>query len=187
MEAVEHLVERVRLSGDRDLAASLKTLPPRQIGRDAAQYGIDFAQRRVLGWDAPRQRANNFVERERPGLPPLLPFPHEIVMGECTLRRPVNYALLHIVPPNGVKVDAGRRPRLIVDPRGGHGPGIDGVKEDSEVGFALGAGYPVYFVAFFRDPEPGLTLLEAYKAERTFVRCVSALHPGAPKPAIYLL
>ncbi|RZL89584.1 MAG: DUF3141 domain-containing protein [Variovorax sp.] len=154
---------------------------------NAAQVGIGFAQRRVPEREAPRQRANNFIERERHGLPPLLAFAHEIVMGGRTLKRPVNYALLRIAPPSGVNVDARRRPHLIVDPRGGHGPGIGGFKEDSELGVALGTGHPVYFVVFFRDPAPGLTLLEGYKAERKFVRCVRALHPDAPKPALYLL
>ena len=44
---------------------------------------------------------------------------------------------------------------MIVDPRAGHGPGIGGFKEDSEVGVALSAGHPVYFVIFFPDPCPG--------------------------------
>ncbi len=40
------------------------------------------------------------------------------------------------------------------------GPGIGGFKDDSQVGVALAAGHPVYFVIFFRDPEPGQTLLD---------------------------
>ena len=183
--AAEHLAERVRQAGDRQLAALVKKpLLPWQAGVDAAQYGVDFAQRSVLLWDGLRQRGNNFIEHERQGLPPMLHFAHETVMDGRTMERPVNYALLRIVPPDGVKVDARRRPYLIIDPRGGHGPGIGGFKEDSEVGVALAAGHPVYFVVFFRDPEPGQTLLDVCNAEREFVRCVRALHPDAPKPAI---
>jgi pimeloyl-ACP methyl ester carboxylesterase len=42
----------------------------------------------------------------------------------------------------------------------------------------------VYFVIFFRDPEPGQTLLDVCAAERDFVRKVRELHPASPKPAI---
>jgi hypothetical protein len=49
-------------------------------------------------------------------------------------------------------VDAKRRPYVIIDPRGGHGPGIGGFKDDSQVGVALHEGHPVYFVIFFPNP-----------------------------------
>jgi Protein of unknown function (DUF3141) len=45
-----------------------------------------------------------------------------------------------------VAVDPTRRPYVIIDPRAGHGPGIGGFKDDSQVGVALAAGHPVYFV-----------------------------------------
>ena len=40
-----------------------------------------------------------------------------------TLKRPVNYLLVRIVPPKGVEIDMKRRPFVVVDPRAGHGPG----------------------------------------------------------------
>ena len=86
------------------------------------------------------------------------------------LERPVNYALVRIVPPKGVIVDPKRRPYVIIDPRAGHGPGIGGFKDDSQVGVALRAGHPVYFVIFFPEPEPGQTLLDVCEAEQQFVR-----------------
>ena len=88
------------------------------------------------------------------------------------------------MPPAGVTVDAERRPYVIIDPRGGHGPGIGGFKDDSQVGVALHAGHPVYFVVFFQHPEPGQTLLDVCNAERAFVKRVRELHPNAPKPAV---
>ena len=86
----------------------------------------------------------------------MLHFDHETVRDGRTFERPVNYAVLRIVPPNGITVDAGRRPYGIIDPRGGHGPGIGGFKDESQVGVALRAGHPVYFVVFFPRPEPDL-------------------------------
>jgi len=68
MEAVEHLVERVRLAGDWQLAASVQPLPPQQAGVGAAQCGVDFTQRRVLGWNGRCLGANKFIERQRQGL-----------------------------------------------------------------------------------------------------------------------
>jgi pimeloyl-ACP methyl ester carboxylesterase len=96
----------------------------------------------------------------------------------------VNYALLRIIPPKGVKVDAKRRPYLVIDPRAGHGPGIGGFKDDSEIGVALREGHPVYFVTFFPEPMPGQTLPDVCAAETEFVKKVRELHPDSPKPAI---
>ncbi len=52
------------------------------------------------------------------------------------------------------------------------------------MGVALRAGHPVYFVIFFRDPEPGQTLLDVCAAEQVFVRKVRELHPKSEKPAL---
>jgi hypothetical protein len=149
-----------------------------------AQYASDFAQRAVILWDTLRQRGNNYLEHVQQGQPPVLHFKYETVLDGRTLQRPVNYALVRIISPEGVSVDPLRRPYIIIDPRGGHGPGIGGFKDDSQVGVALRAGHPVYFVIFFRDPEPGQTLLDVCAAEREFVHKVRALHPDSSKPAI---
>jgi pimeloyl-ACP methyl ester carboxylesterase len=183
--ALERFGERVQKAGERQFTESTANpLSLWQSWASGAQYAVDFAQRSVLLWDTLRQRGNNFVEHERQGLPPVLRFDYEIVMDGRSFKRPVNYALLRIVPPKGVTVDAKRRPYVIIDPRGGHGPGIGGFKDDSQVGVALHAGHPVYFVSFFPNPEPGQTLLDVCDAERKFVHRVRELHPNAPKPGI---
>jgi pimeloyl-ACP methyl ester carboxylesterase len=151
---------------------------------DFYEYAMDFAQRSVLFLDTLRQRGNNFIEHNRRGLPPLLHFDSAMELDGRTLERPVNYALLKILPPAGVQTDPKRRPYVIIDPRAGHGPGIGGFKDDSQVGVALQDGHPVYFVIFFREPEPGQTLLDVCVAEQQFVRRVRELHPHSPKPAI---
>ncbi|HVO05938.1 MAG TPA: DUF3141 domain-containing protein [Burkholderiaceae bacterium] len=150
----------------------------------SARYAIDAAQRAVLYWHTLWQRGNNFVENTAQGLKPVLHFDYEFVVDGRKLPHPVNYALLRIVPPEGVTVDAKRRPYVIIDPRAGHGPGIGGFKDDSQVGVALRAGHPVYFVIFFRDPEPGQTLLDVCRAEQQFIKKVRELHPKSAKPAI---
>jgi pimeloyl-ACP methyl ester carboxylesterase len=183
--AFEHFSERMRKACDpKAVASTVNPMLPWQIVAGSAEYAIDYAQRSVLFWDTLRQRGNNFLEHERNGLPPVLHFEYETVMDGRSLKRPVNYALLRIIPPDGVTVDSKRRPYVIIDPRGGHGPGIGGFKDDSQVGVALHEGHPVYFVVFFPNPEPGQTLLDVCDAEREFVHRVRELHPGAPKPGI---
>jgi len=152
--------------------------------QDWTGYLWDSAQRGVLFWDALRQRGNNFLAHTRAGLPPVLHFESEIVMDGRTLERPVNYALLRIIPPAGVTVDAKRRPYIVIDPRAGHGPGIGGFKDDSQVGVALREGHPVYFVIFFPEPQPGQTLLDVCDAEARFVHRVRELHPDSSRPVI---
>jgi pimeloyl-ACP methyl ester carboxylesterase len=151
---------------------------------DAWHYAADAFQRTILFWDTLRQRGNNYLEHERAGKPPLLVFEHETIMDGRKLARAVNYALLRIIPPKGVKVDDATRPYVIIDPRAGHGPGIGGFKEDSEVGVALRAGHPVYIVVFFPEPEPGQTLLDVCEAEAQFLHAVRSRHPKSPKPVV---
>lgn len=168
------------------VAESCKASPGRmqQPLSEPYNYTVDFLQRSILLWDSLRQCGNNFVEREQQGSTPVLKYQYEMVADGRTFAKPVNYAVVAIVPPAGVQVDAKRRPYVIIDPRAGHGPGIAGLKDDSEVGVALAAGHPVYFVMFFQHPEPGQTLLDVCEAEKEFVRIVRQRHPDSPKPVI---
>ncbi|NKC34589.1 DUF3141 domain-containing protein, partial [Roseomonas sp. BU-1] len=157
-------------------------------GRDWAAswnaYLRDRAERMVLTLDALRERGDIFVAHEQAGCPPVLVYEHEVVMDGAQLPRPCNYLLLRILPPAGVTLDPARRPYVIIDPRAGHGAGIGGFKNDSQVGVAMAAGHPVYFVSFRRDPVPGQTLADVTRAEAAFVREVARLHPEAEKPAV---
>jgi len=174
--SVQKAVERQR--------AAASALPPFELWQQGADYAVDFAQRASLFWDTLRKRGNKFIEHTRAGLPPVLHFDSELVVDGRSLARPVNYALLRIVPPAGVTVDPKRRPYVIIDPRAGHGPGIGGFKDDSQVGVALREGHPVYFVVFYPDPEPGQTMLDVCDAEAQFVHKVRELHPDSSKPVI---
>ena len=180
--ALERFSERVHQASEQQVAGltAKPTALPWELWASGARYAVDFAQRSILLWDTLRQRGNTFIEHERQGLPPVLHFDHEMVMDARGFQRPVNYAMVRIVPPQGVVTDPKRRPYLIIDPRAGHGPGIGGFKDDSQVGEALREGHPVYFVIFFPQPEPGQTLLDVSAAEQRFVRKVRELHPDSP-------
>ncbi|HTR11169.1 MAG TPA: DUF3141 domain-containing protein, partial [Paraburkholderia sp.] len=181
-EGQERFGQRTReaISGDSEPVPN-----PGQFDASTAwRYAVDVAQRSVLFWDTLRQRGNEFIERSKQGFKPALHFDYDVVLDARHFERPVNYVLLAIKAPEGVEIDVKKRPYLIIDPRAGHGPGIGGFKDDSQVGVALRGGHPVYFVAFFREPEPRQTLLDVCAAEQQFVRKVRELHPDSPKPAV---
>jgi pimeloyl-ACP methyl ester carboxylesterase/tellurite resistance protein len=179
---------------------------------ELSAYGVDAAQRAVLFTDIIRKRGNVYLDHLRAGQPPVLVFDYETIMDGRTLERPANYALVRIIDrrqknapqkgkPPRVKTDGGSerrhqtriaaeapkaisRPIVIFDPRAGHGPGIGGSKTDSQIGMALDAGHPVYFLIFFTEPVHGQTLADVCNAQIKFIEKVRELHPEAPRPAI---
>jgi pimeloyl-ACP methyl ester carboxylesterase len=151
----------------------------------AVEYGLDAWQRGVLFLDVLRQRGNQYLEHMAMQAPNVLQFEAELVLDGRKLPRPVNYGLVRITPPAGVTVHQRKRPFVVVDPRAGHGPGIGGFKADSEIGVALAAGHPCYFVGFLPDPMPGQTIEDVMNAEAAFLRRVIELHPEADgKPGV---
>ena len=152
----------------------------------ALEYMVDAGQRSVLFMDVMRQRGSQYREHLAETVPHVLDYAAELVIDGRTLpQRPVNYLLVRIVPPKGVEIDMKRRPFVVVDPRAGHGPGIGGFKADSEIGVAMKAGHPCYFVGFTPDPMPGQTIEDIARAEAVFLEKVISLHPEADgKPCV---
>jgi hypothetical protein len=151
----------------------------------ALEYLIDAAERSILFWDVLNQRGNQYLEHLSDTTPHVLDYEVELVLDGRTLARPVNYALVRVVPPPKTKVDPARRPFVVVDPRAGHGPGIGGFKADSEIGVAFAAGHPCYFVGFLPEPMPGQSIADIARAEAAFLEKVIALHPQADgKPCV---
>jgi pimeloyl-ACP methyl ester carboxylesterase len=182
--ANERYANRIRAAHTavRDRGAVPTT--PYEFWRQWSEYSVDALQRSALYWDTLRQRGNQWLAHEAAGKPPVLMYKYETIADARAYERPVNYALVRIIPPKGVSVDDAKRPFVIVDPRAGHGPGIGGFKEDSEVGVALSAGHPVYFVIFFPEPMPGQTLADVTDAEAEFIRIVAERHPQSQKPVV---
>ena len=151
----------------------------------ATEYAVDAAQRTILFWDVMRQRGNQYRAHMAETAPHVLDFKAELVVDGRLFERPVNYCLVRIVPPPGIEIDMTRRPFVIVDPRAGHGPGIGGFKADSEIGVALKAGHPCYFIGFLPEPMPGQTIEDVARAEGVFLEKVLELHPQAEdKPCV---
>ena len=182
--AGERYTGRVRGAVGEHAAGQRAARTPLEYWRQWGEYALDAAQRSVLYWDTLRQRGDQWIEHEKAGKPPVLDYKYELISDARTYERPANYALVRIIPPRGVDVDDAKRPFVIVDPRAGHGPGIGGFKEESEVGVALAAGHPVYFVIFYPDPMPGQTLADITDAEAEFIRIVAERHPASQKPIV---
>ncbi|WP_371826862.1 DUF3141 domain-containing protein [Microvirga sp. VF16] len=182
--AFQRYAEALKSASEPWLEGPARPVTPVDLWRDASAYWLDFTQRSILFWDTLRQRGNNWLEHEKAGKPPLLDFDWEMIADARTFEHPANYALVRIVPPDGVETDPDRRPFVIIDPRAGHGPGIGGFKQDSQVGVALKAGHPVYFVIFFPEPMPGQTLADVSRAEADFLRIVGERHPKTRKPVV---
>ena len=152
---------------------------------DLLDYWVDAWQRSILLLDVLRQRGNNCLEHNARTAPNVLSFDVELVLDGRSLPRPVNYGLVRIIPPQGTAIDPNKRPFIVFDPRAGHGPGIGGMKHDSEIGVALAAGHPCYFVGFLPDPVPGQTIEDVCEAEARFVEEVVKRHPNAEgKPCL---
>jgi len=156
-----------------------------QVPRDWAEYCYDACQRSILVLDVLRQRGNTYSERKRETTPHVLTFDWTLVTDGRTLPRPVNYFLVEIAPAPGVPSNEEKRPFIVVDPRAGHGPGIGGMKHDSEIGKALEEGHPCYFIGFSPNPVEGQTVEDVCAAEAHFIATVAARHRQARgKPAV---
>ena len=163
----------------------LSELSATHLAHDGWDYWIDAWQRTILFLDVLQQRSDRYQEHTAKVAPHVLKFGCELVMDGRKLRRPVNYLLVRITPPDGAEIDENKRPFVIVDPRAGHGPGIGGFKPQSEIGVAFKAGHPCYFIGFLPDPVPGQTIEDIVHAEAAFLERVIALHPEADgKPAV---
>jgi len=162
---------------------SVPLLPP---AVDAAlEYAVDTWQRSVLYADVMRQRGNQYQRHMSKQAPNVLSMKAEVVLDGRTLERPVNYILTRITPPKSTPIDPIKRPFVVVDPRAGHGPGIAGFKPESEIGVAVQAGHPCYFIGFLPRPEPDQGVEDVVWAETRFLEAVIALHPEAEgKPVV---
>ena len=151
----------------------------------AVEYLVDAGQRSVLFMDVLRRRGDQYREHVAQTAPHVLQYAAELIMDGRKLDEPVNYALVRIIPPKDVVIESDRRPFIVVDPRAGHGPGIGGFKADSEIGVAMKAGHPCYFIGFLPEPMPGQTIERIARAEALFIEKVISLHPKADgKPCV---
>ena len=87
-------------------------ITPLGVFAPAMEYLVETAQRSVLFWDVMRQRGNQYRQHLAETVPNVLTYEAELIIDGRTLKRPVNYGLVRIVPPKGVTVDPRRRTAL---------------------------------------------------------------------------
>ncbi len=180
---------------------------------DLSSYCLGSLRRSGILLNTLRQRGDAYFKHLENGQPPVLfdSFAIEEVMDGRTFVRPVNYALVKIIDrrkQDRRENDGGdervfpvsenrqedrrmgkenavesQRVFVIIDPRAGHGPGIGGSKELSQIGLALDYGYEVYFVMFFPEPVPHQKVADVEAAEIIFLEEVARRHPGT-KPSV---
>src|SRR5271165_3496362 len=152
----------------------------------AMVYWSDAWQRSILTLEALNERGNIHLAQAAKEVPNVLNFANELILDGRKLPRPANYGLVRIVPPEGAVVDPAKPPIVVVDPRAGHGPGIGGMKPDSEIGVAIRAGHPCYFVGFSPNPMPGQTIEDVCRAEAAFIEEAARRHPEAESKPIVI-
>lgn len=174
--------------------AKLETSPPWSVFMTSAYppiqaamaYAVDFWQRSAMFLDILRRSGNQQAEMTSRPISPVAIYDFEVIVDGKSLPRPVNYALVRVVPPKGVTIDETRRAVVVIDPRAGQGPGIGGFKPVSEVGNAFKANHPVYAIGFATDPVEGQTIEDIAHAFTVFLEKVVKLQPrSAGRPLIF--
>src|SRR5271170_4821578 len=94
-------------------AANFSSQWPFSGMNDLADYWVDAWQRSILLLDVLRQRGNNSREHNARKAPNVLTFEVELVLDGRSLHRPVNYALVRIVPLKSTSIDPGKRPFIV--------------------------------------------------------------------------
>ena len=77
----------------------------------AVEYMMDATQRSVLFLDVMRERGNQYRDHLKKTAPHVLEYDVELIVDGRTLERPVNYALVRVIPPANVEIDL-KRSRL---------------------------------------------------------------------------
>lgn len=152
----------------------------------AADYATDFWQRSLIFLDILRRSGDQQAEMTSRPINAVAIYDYEIILRGERLPRPVNYALVRVVPPAGTVIDNTKAPVVVIDPRAGQGPGIGGFKPVSEIGQAFQAKHPVYFIGFTVDPLEGQTIEDVAHAFTVFLEKVIELQPQAiEKPLVF--
>ncbi len=167
---------------DRFYAETFKSIPAAAAGNAWFEYLSDGYQRLVLFLDILRQRGDQQAKMAARPMGTVLRYKQEQLMSGYSFPRPMNYSLSRIIPPQGMRTNPRKRPVVVIDPRAGQGPGIGGFKKESEIGDALAAGHPVYFIGFTAEPVAGQRFLDVVEGQVKFFEEVVRRHANAPRP-----
>ena len=85
-----------------DLSRSMNAIM--QAWGPLGEYMTDAMQRTILYWDVLRQRSDQYYAQKAKAVPHVLNFDAELVLDARTFKRPVNYMLVCVKPPEGVTI-----------------------------------------------------------------------------------
>ena len=114
---------------------------------------------------------NQRREKSRPA-PNVLDYQVELIIDGRKLDRPVNYALVKIIPPEGAIVDPKRHPFVVVDPRAGHGPASAVSRPTARSELHSKPVTPAISSASCRNPVDGQTIEDIARGEAVFLEKV---------------
>src|SRR6516165_7616127 len=100
----EAIVSDLNEKKDKSTTA-LSQWPFFEVTNSAVEYWVDAWQRTIVLFDVLRQRGNNCAEHNAHEAPHVLNFDVELVLDGRLLLRPVNYALVRVIPPEGTSID----------------------------------------------------------------------------------
>ena len=83
----------------------------------AAEYAADFWQRSLIFLDILRRSGDQQAEMTSRPINAVPIYDYEIILRGDSLPRPVNYALVRVVPPAGTVIDNTKAPVVVIDPR----------------------------------------------------------------------
>ena len=169
-------------SGTLSPAQALVPLDPSSGYRYAVD--CDAALDPVLGHAAPARQQLRRAHATQ-GLQPVLHFDYEIVLDGRKLRAPgqLRAAAHHAARGRDGRCRSGG-PTSSSIRAPATAPASAASRTIRRSAWRCAPGHPVYFVIFFRDPEPGQTLLDVCEAEQQFVQQGARAAPDSAKPAI---
>ena len=132
----------------------------------------------MLYADILRRRGNTFVEHTAQGCPPVLVYDFDVIIDGMTLDRPVNYSLVAIHPPKGVKVRQDGRPYIIMEYLEGQQL-LDAAQEDPELAVGLATNGVVAGRAGRAELKGEVQIQTQYPDHPLFA---SLVNPGQPIP-----
>ena len=132
-----------------DINSKQRSFPTPINPQDVIEYWADAFQRSVLFLDVLRERGEHYAAHNAKTAPHVLKFEAQLVVDGRKLPRPVNYVLARIILLAAWRWTRGSARSSSSTRVPGTGRGSAASRPRSEIGVALKAGHPCYFIALY--------------------------------------
>ena len=152
----------------------------------AAEYATDFWQRSLIFLDILRRSGDQQAEMTSRPINAVAIYDYEIILKGDSLPRPVNYALVRVVPPAGTVIDNTKRPGGRDRPAGRPGAGHRGIQAGKRDRSGLQGETSGLLHRLRGGPLEGQTIEDVAHAFTVFLEKVIELQPHAiGKPLVF--